>query len=78
MVPLVHDPGVEAEVDWGESMVHLRGLPTKVYIFHMCACHSGGAFAMAFPRETQQAFLRHTCSPSGGSAECSSSSATTT
>ena len=57
MVPLVHDPGVEAEVDWGEAVVVLRGARTKVFIFHMRACHSGGAFAMAFPRETQQAFL---------------------
>ena len=57
MVPLVHDPGSEAEVDWGEAVVILRGVPTKVFIFHMRACHSGGAFAMAFPRETQQAFL---------------------
>jgi transposase len=57
MVPLVHDPGIEAEVDWGESVVILRGQPTKVFIFHMRACHSGGAFAMAFQRETQQAFL---------------------
>jgi hypothetical protein len=57
MVPLVHDPGVEAEVDWGQAIVILRGQPTKVFIFHMRACYSGGAFAMAFPRETQQAFL---------------------
>jgi transposase len=57
MVPLVHDPGVEAEVDWGEAVVILRGVPTKVFVFHMRACHSGGAFVMAFPRETQQAFL---------------------
>lgn len=57
MVPLVHDPGVEAEVDWGEAVVILRGVPTKVFIFHLRACHSGGAFAMAFARETQQAFL---------------------
>ena len=57
MVPLVHDAGVEAEVDWGESMVLLRGALTKVYVFHMRACYSGGGFAMAFERETQQAFL---------------------
>jgi len=57
MVPLVHDPGVEAEVDWGEAVVILRGARTKVFVFHMRACHSGGAFVMAFPRETQQAFL---------------------
>ena len=57
MVPLVHDPGIEAEVDWGEAFVILRGERTKVYVFHMRACHSGGAFAMAFQRESQQAFL---------------------
>jgi transposase len=57
MVPLVHDPGVEAEVDWGEAVVVLRGARTKVFIFHMRACHSGGSFVVAFPRETQQAFL---------------------
>lgn len=57
MVPLVHDPGVEAEVDWGEAQVILRGDRTKVHFFHLRACHSGAAFVMAFPRETQQAFL---------------------
>jgi transposase len=57
MVPLVHDPGLEAEVDWGEAFVILRGQRTKVYVFHMRACHSGGGFAMAFERCTQQAFL---------------------
>jgi transposase len=57
MVPLAHDAGVEAEVDWGESIVLLRGVLTKVYVFHMRACCSGGGFAMAFERETQQGFL---------------------
>src|SRR5271167_3115999 len=57
MVPLVHDAGVEAEVDWGESMVVMRGVLRKVFVFHMRACCSGGGFAMAFERETQQAFL---------------------
>jgi transposase len=57
MVPLVHDAGGEAEVDWGESMVLLRGVPTRVYLFHMRACCSGAGFVMAFERETQQAFL---------------------
>lgn len=57
MVPLVHDAGGEAEVDWGESLVLLRGVLTKVYVFHMRACYSGAGFAMAFERETQQAFL---------------------
>ena len=30
---------------------------TRVYLFHMRACHSGAAFAMAFPHCSQQAFL---------------------
>jgi transposase len=56
-VPQVHDPGSEAEVDWGEAQVILRGQLTRVYLFHMRACHSGAAFVIAFGRETQQAFL---------------------
>ena len=56
MVPLVHDPGVEAEVDWGEAQVVLAGQVTNVHLFHMRACHSGAAFVMAFGRETQQAY----------------------
>ncbi|MCA1699936.1 MAG: IS21 family transposase [Actinobacteria bacterium] len=56
-VPQCHDPGSEAEVDWGEAQVVLRGQPTKVHLFHMRACHSGAGFCMAFLRETQQAFL---------------------
>ncbi|MCA1698324.1 MAG: IS21 family transposase, partial [Actinobacteria bacterium] len=56
-VPQAHDPGSEAEVDWGEAEVVLGGQPTKVHVFHMRACHSGAGFCMAFLRETQQAFL---------------------
>jgi transposase len=56
-VPQVHEPGAEAEVDWGEARVLLRGQPTRVYLFHLRACHSGAAFVMAFPRQSQQAFL---------------------
>ncbi len=56
-VPQVHDPGVEAEVDWGEATVLLAGERTKVYLFHLRASHSGAAFVCGFLRETQQAFL---------------------
>ena len=55
---LVHEPGREAEVDWGEAVWSSSGrVATTVFVFVMRACHSGGAFVMAFPRETQQAFL---------------------
>jgi transposase len=56
-VPQVHAAGVEAEVDWGEAQVAMAGALRKVYLFHMRACHSGAAFAMAFPHCSQQAFL---------------------
>jgi transposase len=56
-VPLVHDPGVEAEVDWGEADVVLGGVERRVHLFLMRACFSGACFVQAFTRETQQAFL---------------------
>ena len=56
-VPLVSDAGVEAEVDWGEAQVILRGEPADVHLFLMRACHSGASFVIAFESETQQAFL---------------------
>jgi transposase len=56
-VPLCHEPGVEAEVDWGRGKVVLGGVLTEVFLFLMRACFSGACFVAAFPRETQQAFL---------------------
>jgi transposase len=56
-VPQVHEPGVEAEVDWGEAVVEIAGQRRKVYLFLMRACYSGAAFVIAFDRATQQAFL---------------------
>ena len=56
-VPQVHAPGVEAEVDWGEALVELAGVPTKVHLFVMRASFSGTAFCQASLVETQQAFL---------------------
>jgi transposase len=56
-VPLCHEPGAEAEVDWGEATVVIGGVETKVFLFLMRACFSGGCFVQAHTRETQQAFL---------------------
>ncbi|MCA1700726.1 MAG: IS21 family transposase [Actinobacteria bacterium] len=56
-VPLVHDPGGEAEVDWGQADVVLGGVQVTVFVFLMRACFSGASFVIAFTRETQQAFL---------------------
>ena len=56
-VPLVSTAGVEAEVDWGQARVMIRGEAVDVHLFLMRACHSGAAFVVAFEAETQQAFL---------------------
>jgi transposase len=56
-VPLCHEPGAEAEVDWGRANVVLAGVLTEVFLFLMRACFSGACFVQAFGRETQQAFL---------------------
>jgi len=56
-VPQVYEPGVEAEVDWGEAVVEIGGQRLEVSLFLMRACYSGAAFVLAFERQTQQAFL---------------------
>jgi hypothetical protein len=56
-VPLTHEPGQEAEVDWYEAAVDFPWGRQTVQIFEMRACFSGREFHMAFPRQTQRAFL---------------------
>ena len=56
-IPQVHDPGVGAEVDWGEAEVDLAGVRATVHLFFMRASFSGAAFCQASLVETQQAFL---------------------
>jgi hypothetical protein len=43
-VPLVHDPGAEAEVDWGEADVVIDGVERRVHLLLMRACFSGACF----------------------------------
>jgi transposase len=56
-IPQVCDPGIEAQVDWGEAQVDLAGVRTTVHLFFMRASFSGAAFCQASLVETQQAFL---------------------
>lgn len=55
--PQVHDPGVTAEVDWGEAKVLLAGVLVNVGLFLMRSCYSGATFVMAFESQSQQAFF---------------------
>ena len=56
-VPLSHEPGKEAEVDWYEADVDFPWGRERVYFFQMRSCYSGREFNIAFPRQTQRAFL---------------------
>jgi len=56
MIPLEHDPG-EAQADWGEAHVYLDGRLTKVQMFCLRLCYSQRPFAMAFLRQSQEAFF---------------------
>ena len=55
--PQVHDPGVTAEVDWGEAKVTVAGVLVAVGLFLMRSCFSGACFVMAFESQSQQAFF---------------------
>jgi transposase len=56
-VPQIHCPGEEGEVDWYEAVGVFPWGEERVQFFQMRACFSGREFHLAFPRQTQQAFL---------------------
>lgn len=55
-LPLSHPPG-EAQVDFGEADVTLRGETTRVAMFVMTLPYSDAIFCQVFPRECTEAFL---------------------
>ena len=56
-IPQSYSFGQEAQVDWYEGFVDLDGQRLKVQVFSMRSMASGGAFHVAYPRATQQAFF---------------------
>ena len=56
-VPQIHEPGAEAEVDFGEFYATVAGVWMKVWMFVMRLSHSGRAFHVAFATQAQEAFL---------------------
>ena len=56
-LPLEYDPGVDAQVDWGEAIVIIAGQRVKVQLFVMRLCYSRKIFVMAFPNQKQEAFF---------------------
>ena len=58
-IPQSHEPGAEAEVDFGEFYATIGGLKVKVWMFVMRLSHSGRAFHIAYgtQAQAQEAFL---------------------
>lgn len=57
-VPQIHEPGAEAEVDFGEFWARVAGELVKCWMFVMRLSCSGRAFHVAFTTQGQEAFLQ--------------------
>ena len=57
-VPQSHEPGTEAEVDFGEFWARIAGGLVKCWMFVMRLCCSGRAYHAAFTSQGQEAFLQ--------------------
>lgn len=57
MVPQSHEPGAEAEVDFGEFHAMIAGALLKLWMFVMRLSCSDRAFHVAFATQAQEAFL---------------------
>ncbi|MGY1503527.1 hypothetical protein ACW4TU_44360 [Streptomyces sp. QTS52] len=68
-IPQTHRPGVDAEVDFGDVIVLLRGERTRCYLFTFRMSYSGKAVHRVFASCGQEAFLEghlHAFSVLGG------------
>jgi len=57
MIPQAHEPGAEAEVDFGEFRAQVAGVLLKLWMFVLRLSCSGRAFHVAFATQAQEAFL---------------------
>lgn len=56
-LPLEYDPGTDAQVDWGEAQMILKGETVTAQMFVMRLCYSRRLFVMAFANQGQEAFF---------------------
>lgn len=56
-VPLAHLPGDAMQIDWGEAVVYLKGVRTKVNFFCARLCYSCAPFVVCFRRKNTEALL---------------------
>ena len=56
-LPLSFEPGLDAQVDWGEASAIIGGEQVQVQLFVFRLCYSRKLFVMAFPTQKQESFL---------------------
>ncbi len=56
-IPLEFDPGADAQCDWGEAQVRMKGELINAQVLCMKLSYSGRPFVMAFPTQRQEAFF---------------------
>jgi transposase len=56
-IPQTHQPGEEAEVDFGEFRARVAGTVLRLWLFIMRLSFSGRGFACAFSHQAQEAFF---------------------
>jgi transposase len=56
-IPLDFDPGIDAQCDWGEAEIYLKGELVTANYFCLKLCYSAKPFVMAFPTQRQEAFF---------------------
>ena len=57
MVPQIHPPAEEAEVDFGEFSAVISGVVMKLFMFCLRLSHSGKAVHVAYANQSQESFL---------------------
>jgi transposase len=55
--PIDHPPANEVQIDWGQAIVTLRGIQTKVMIFCSLSAFSKATFVKAYLRDDMVSFL---------------------
>ena len=58
MVPQLHKPGEEAEVDFAEVWVRVDGKPVQCHLFTLRLSYSGKAVHRVFSSQSQEAFMQ--------------------
>lgn len=56
-LPLEFDPGQDAQVDWGEGWIEMKGEGVKAQLFVMRCNYSRRLFVMGFPSQKQESFF---------------------